>query len=88
MKFRALAVAEPYVSVLLCLPGMVVASATDVHGHWAQEQIEKWLTDGLIKGYPDGQFKPDQEITRAEFVALVNVPLKNKLKKPQAAFPM
>jgi uncharacterized repeat protein (TIGR02059 family) len=73
MKFRALAVAVAICfGFLLCLPGMAAVDATDVNGHWAQVQIEKWLTDGLINGYPDGQFKPDQEITRAEFVALVN----------------
>ncbi len=44
----------------------------DINGHWAQAQIERWADDGLITGYTDGQFKPDEPITRAEFVSLVN----------------
>lgn len=73
MKARVLGVVMAICFVfLLCLPGMAVAGITDINGHWAQVHIEKWLTDGLIAGYPDGQFKPDREITRAEFVALVN----------------
>jgi len=46
--------------------------ATDISGHWAQVKIQSWIDKGLIKGYPDGTFKPDQDITRAEFMALVN----------------
>ena len=73
MKIRLLAVAIAICfGFLLCLPGMAAAGITDINGHWAQAEIEKWVANGLIAGYPDGQFKPDQEITRAEFVALVN----------------
>src|SRR5450756_2338209 len=46
--------------------------ATDISGHWAQVKIQSWIDKGLIKGYPDGTFKPDQDVTRAEFMALVN----------------
>ena len=45
---------------------------TDVDGHWAKETITKWVQQGLIKGYTDGTFRPDDSITRAEFMALVN----------------
>jgi len=44
----------------------------DYEGHWAQKQIESWLEKGLLKGFEDGSVKPNQSITRAEFVALVN----------------
>ena len=46
--------------------------ATDVSNHWAQNIIEGWMDKDLIKGYPDGSFKPDNNITRAEFSAMVN----------------
>ncbi len=44
----------------------------DIQGHWAEKQIQSWLDQGWVSGYPDGTFRPDQEITRAEFATLVN----------------
>ena len=48
------------------------ADASDISSHWAKDQIQSWMNNGLIKGYSDGTFKPDNNITRAEFMALVN----------------
>lgn len=45
---------------------------TDIQGHWAQNTINKWVDKGDISGYPDGTFRPNNMITRAEFVVLVN----------------
>jgi len=47
-------------------------ATSDIKGHWAEAQISAWMDKGLITGYEDGIFKPDNNITRAEFVALVN----------------
>lgn len=44
----------------------------DYEGHWAQATIEKWLNEGKVSGYPDGGYKPDNKVTRAEFVKMVN----------------
>ena len=44
----------------------------DIQGHWAQEAIEKFVNLGYINGYGDNTFKPDGQITRAEFVKIVN----------------
>lgn len=63
---------------ILCQPVLAVNGIKDINGHWAQVHIEKWINDGLIAGYPDGQFKPDGEITRAELVTLVNKAFKTK----------
>ncbi|TYO93262.1 S-layer homology domain-containing protein [Desulfallas thermosapovorans] len=49
-----------------------LAKVSDFHEHWAAEQIADWMDKGLAGGYPDGTFKPNNQITRAEFVALVN----------------
>jgi hypothetical protein len=48
------------------------ASFKDVEGHWAQQQIETWLQKGLAGGYPDGTFRPNQPVTRAEFATFAN----------------
>ena len=45
---------------------------TDIQGYWAQNTINKWVDKGDISGYPDGTFRPNNMITRAEFVVLVN----------------
>jgi hypothetical protein len=49
-----------------------VYAASDISDSWGKDIIQEWLDKGLISGYPDGSFKPDNNITRAEFMALVN----------------
>ncbi|MDO5714903.1 MAG: S-layer homology domain-containing protein, partial [Tissierellia bacterium] len=44
----------------------------DIKGHWAEEVIHQIYGDHVIKGYPDGTFKPNQEITRREAVIMFN----------------
>jgi hypothetical protein len=46
--------------------------ASDISGRWDEGTIQNWVDNSLINGYPDGTFKPDNNITRAEFIALVN----------------
>ena len=53
---------------------------SDVSGHWAEELINSAAQKGWVTGYPDGTFKPDQYITRAEFVTLVNNVLERRVK--------
>ena len=50
----------------------LAAIPSDIGGHWAQGTIIQWTSNGYIAGYPDGTFKPDNSITRAEFVVMVN----------------
>lgn len=38
--------------------------------HWAAKQIEILTDSGVIVGYPDGTFKPDEDVTRAEFASM------------------
>ena len=45
---------------------------SDVQKHWAKNYIEACAASGIITGYQDGTFKPDQFITRAEAMAIVN----------------
>ncbi|MGI6643371.1 MAG: S-layer homology domain-containing protein [Bacillota bacterium] len=53
----------------------------DVAGHWAEKYINSAAAKGWVEGYEDGTFKPDQPITRAEFVTLVNRVLERKVHK-------
>ena len=44
---------------------------TDIKGHWAEETIVKFKDKNIISGYPDGTFKPDNSVTRAEFAKII-----------------
>lgn len=78
------------IALLLCLL-MIVTSAmpafamdakfTDIEGHWAKGRIQSAADSGLIKGYIDGSFRPNNTISRVEFFALVNRGYKFTQKK-------
>lgn len=53
----------------------------DIANHWARDYINSAAEKGWIKGYEDGSFRPDQSITRAEFVTMVNNLLNRKVRK-------
>ena len=46
-------------------------SFTDTGGHWAEQTIEQFFEEGIISGFPDGSFRPDQIVTRAELARIV-----------------
>lgn len=48
-----------------------LAPLNDIEGHWANRYIQELRQRGTISGYPDGTFKPNKSISRAEFAALV-----------------
>ena len=54
---------------------------SDIKGHWAEKYINSAQEKGWVNGYPDGTFKPQQYITRAEFVTLVNNVLQRRVHK-------
>ncbi|GAW29131.1 S-layer homology domain-containing protein [Carboxydocella sp. ULO1] len=44
----------------------------DVRGHWAEEEIKRLVTAGIIQGYPDGSFQPERAASRAEVAVLLD----------------
>ena len=44
----------------------------DIHGHWAQKEIEFLMEKGWIDGYPDGTFKPNASLTRAHAAKILS----------------
>jgi len=44
----------------------------DVQGHWAQSYIESLASLEVIGGFPDGTYRPNDPVTRAQFAAIVN----------------
>lgn len=45
---------------------------TDISGHWAEAYIADAVAKGWIAGYEDGTFRPEQNITRAEAMTIIN----------------
>lgn len=43
----------------------------DVQNHWASRFIEELATRRILNGYPNGTFRPDNSVTRAEFAAIL-----------------
>ena len=58
--------------VLMLCPQTYASVANDLDGHWCRTEIETFLNKGLVQGYPDGRFRPDATVTRAEFIRMVN----------------
>ncbi|MHA7965535.1 S-layer homology domain-containing protein [Paenibacillus sp. CAU 1782] len=42
----------------------------DTGSHWAKENISKLVSSGVLTGFPDGSFKPERQMNRAEFAAV------------------
>lgn len=45
---------------------------TDMTFHWSRDMVEALSEAGVISGYEDGSFRPDETVTRAEFAKLVS----------------
>ena len=65
-----------FATILARLMGLDVDAATgtanDISGHWAAANIAAVIEAGYMGGYPDGSFRPDQAMTRAEMVVTIN----------------
>lgn len=46
-------------------------SVDDVTGHWAEDNIRWCIAHGLMTGYPDGSFRPNEPVTRAELATVL-----------------
>ena len=54
----------------LTLPAMAFQFPDVPTNHWAAEQMDILSDKGVIVGYPDGTFRPDENVTRAEFASM------------------
>lgn len=62
------------VSALTLVPESTPAQSRffDTNGHWASAYIDALANAGVINGFPDGSFRPNQPVTRAQFATIVN----------------
>ena len=49
----------------------VALSFSDTQQHWGNRCIQRLATENILNGYPDGSFRPGNQLTRAEFAVLM-----------------
>ncbi|MCY9660463.1 S8 family serine peptidase [Paenibacillus chondroitinus] len=59
----------------------LVSGFADIEGHWAQDAISKLTEQGVISGYGNYRFAPNQSITRAEAATVLTRALKLTKRK-------
>ncbi len=57
--------------VLVAVPAAGVMAFTDTAGHWAESIVAEAARAGLISGYPDGTFRPNDPVVQAHFAAIL-----------------
>lgn len=60
------------VSRIVSAKNPVRSDFSDMDGHWARDAVDNAVSLGVITGYPDGTFRPDELISRAEVMAICN----------------
>ncbi|HEY9763586.1 MAG TPA: S-layer homology domain-containing protein [Trichocoleus sp.] len=55
--------------------------------YWARPVIERLAAENIIAGFPDGTFKPDQPVTRAQFAAIVEQAFDKPATRSAGSFP-
>lgn len=55
---------------IFAMPSMATPFPDVAPSHWAASQIELLAEQGVVVGYPDGTYKPDENVTRAEFASM------------------
>lgn len=58
---------------------------SDIQTHWARPFIEALAQRGIVRGFGDGTFRPDRNLTRSEFAALTQV-LSRPPRRPPISF--
>lgn len=67
------------VEKILLLDKAKKSSFKDIpEGHWAKEAVEVLKGNGVLEGYPDGEFKGDREMTRYEYSQMLEKALTKK----------
>ncbi len=71
---KLLKIAAPFLLILAAFASYYVSADSrrafsDIAGHWAAEEIEKWSSRGIING-SEGKFRPDESLSLAELAVI------------------
>jgi uncharacterized protein YkwD len=61
----------PFANSLPAVSVLGTSAFSDLSSAWAQEEISNLVSAEVLSGYPDGSFKPDNPLTRAEFIKMI-----------------
>ncbi|GGH27942.1 glycosyl hydrolase [Paenibacillus segetis] len=67
---------------MIVIPGNGVSAASFTK-HWAQGSMDRWVSQGIVQGYPDGSFHPNDQVNRAELVTIINKLFRYETKSEQ-----
>jgi parallel beta-helix repeat protein len=67
-------------------PGGAVSFKDVSAGYWAKAYIEALASQNVIAGFPDGSFKPNEPVTRAQFAAIITKAFAPQAKREAIAF--
>lgn len=70
-KFHLMLMVSLSLSLVFSVQVQAAATISDIQNHWAAKPIQNLAERGVIDGYPDGTFKPDQAVTRAELAKIL-----------------
>ncbi|WP_199246725.1 peptidoglycan DD-metalloendopeptidase family protein [[Phormidium] sp. ETS-05] len=76
-----------YQNAALPAPEDTAIGLTDVHGHWAEDFISDLQRRGIVRGFPDGTFRPEAPMTEAQLASLLvkafsHLPLSDRRQLP------
>jgi S-layer homology domain len=74
----------PFIAVA---PSLAQTTFSDVSSnYWAAQFIQQLSQRGVIAGFPDGSFRPEEPVTRAQFAAMVNKAFQKAQQRPAISF--
>ena len=71
-KLKKIIIAALTAALLISLSVPVFAKPNDIAGHWAETVVAKWYDNGIISGFPDGSFRPNEAVTRAQLAVIID----------------
>lgn len=84
LKIVKTALSALIITIILVFPMNSYSSGLtlrDINGHWAEDHIKELVLKGVINGYPDGSFKPEEFISKAAFIKVLITSLELEIKK-------
>ena len=74
------------ITVLLNATTVFGAKFSDTEGHWAEKVVDEMATKGILNGFEDGTFKPNDSVTREQFAKILVESLELKEKNSSVEF--
>ena len=71
-KFHFMLLGVLFVSLFFSMEVKAAEVFPDIQGNWAAQTIQSLAAKGILNGYPDGTFKPNQTVTRAELAKMIS----------------